>query len=143
MTKEMTEDSIVVTKLITTIPKFTSMPSFKTSTQQLLDALTVALTDTGAKSPVVSLSLKEYMAKMGLKDEREARKQVVNDLNVLYNAEISFKDKRENRQEQDFFDDIRIICDKGIEKGVITVSFGTAFYHILIQELRNNKRRVR
>jgi len=117
--------------LTITIPDFTELTGFKTSTYQLLDALTVALTETGAKSPVVALSLEEYMAKRRLKDKKEARKQATDDLETLFNAKISFKEKRKKGQEQDFHD-IRIIDSKGIRKGVINVSFGTAFYNILL-----------
>ena len=104
---------------------------FRTSTYQLLDALTVALTETGAKNPAVALSLEEYMKKRGLKDKKEARKQVTDDLETLFNATISFKEKRKKGQEQDFHD-IRIIDSKGIRKGIINVTFGTAFYNILL-----------
>lgn len=114
-----------------TIPDFTAFTGFKTSTYQLLDALTVALTETGAKSPVVALSLEEYMAKRELKNKKEARKQATDDLETLFNATISFKEKRKKGHEQDFHD-IRIIDSKGIRKGIINVSFGTAFYNILL-----------
>ena len=66
--------------LTITIPDFTKLTGFKTSTYQLLDALTVALTETGAKNPIVALSLDEYMSKRGLKDKKEARKQATDDL---------------------------------------------------------------
>jgi hypothetical protein len=91
----------------------------------------VVLTETGAKSPVVALSLEEYMAKRGLKDKKEARKQVANDLETLFNAQISFKGKGGKGQEQDFHD-MRIIDSKGIKNGVINVTFGTAFYNLLL-----------
>ena len=130
-------DTITGTATITqgnlsiTIPDFTKLKGFRTSTYQLLDALTVALTETGAKSPVVALPLEEYMKKRGLKDKKEARKQVADDLETLFNATISFKEKRKKGQEQDFHD-IRIIDSKGIRKGIITVTFGTVFYKILL-----------
>lgn len=114
-----------------TIPNFTKLAGFKTSTYQLLDALTVVLTETGAKSPAVALSLEEYMEKRGLKDKKEARKQAIDDLETLFNAKISFKEKRGKGQEQNFRD-IRIIDSKGIKNGIINVSFGTAFYNILL-----------
>jgi hypothetical protein len=135
--RNMIIDTITGTATITqgnlsiTIPDFTKLTGFRTSTYQLLDALTVALTETGAKSPVVALSLEEYMKKRGLKDKKEARKQVTDDLETLFNAKISFKEKRKKGQEQDFHD-IRIIDSKGIRKGIITVTFGTAFYNILL-----------
>ena len=117
--------------LIITIPGFTELAGFKTSTYQLLGALTVKLTETGAKSPVVALLLEEYMEKRGLKDKKEARKQAAADLEILFNAKISFKEKRKKGKEPDFHD-IRIIDSKGIKNGIITVSFGTTFYNILL-----------
>jgi hypothetical protein len=71
------------------------------------------------------------MTKRGLKDKKEARKQATDDLETLFNAKISFKEKRKKGQEQDFHD-IRIIDSKGIRKGIINVTFGTAFYNILL-----------
>lgn len=117
--------------LTITIPKFTELTGLRISTYQLLDALTVKLTETGAKSPVVELPLTDYMEKRGLKNWREAKKQVANDLEVLFNATISFKDTKKDGKEQNFLD-IRIIDGKGIKDGVITVSFGTVFYSILL-----------
>lgn len=116
--------------LTITIPNFTELTGFKTSTYQLLDALTVALTESGAKSPTVTLALDGYMAKRGLKDKKEARKQAKADLETLFNASISFKEKGRKGQEQDFLD-MRLIESKGISRGIITVSFGTTFYNML------------
>ena len=59
-TAAITQDNLSIT-----IPDFTKLTGFRTSTYQLLDALTVALTESGAKSPVVALSLEEYMARRG------------------------------------------------------------------------------
>lgn len=135
--KTATVDQITGTATITqgdltvTIPAFTEIAGLKTSTYQLLDALTVALTESGAKSPVVALSLDEYMAKRGLKDKKEARKQATEDLETLFNAKISFTEKRKKGQPQDFHD-VRLIDSKGIKKGVINVSFGGTFYNILM-----------
>lgn len=117
--------------LTITMPISMELTGFKISTYQLLDALTVALTEAGARSPSVALSLEEYMAKRGLKDEKEARKQAIADLEILFNAKLSFKEKRGKKQELDFHD-IRIIDSKGIRKGIINVTFGTAFYNILL-----------
>lgn len=76
------------------IANFSDTKGFKTSTLQLLDALTVSLTESGAKTPIVALPLEEYMAKRGLRDKKEARKQATADLDALFNATISFKEKR-------------------------------------------------
>ena len=124
-TATITQGSLTIT-----IPNFTEIIGFKTSTYQLLDALTVVLTESGAKDNTVTLPLAEYMKKRGLKNRKEARKQAVDDLNTLYNASISFKEKRKRGQEQNFLD-IRLIDGKGINNGIITASFAQAFYNIL------------
>lgn len=113
-----------------TIPDFVSRAGFRTSTHQLLDALVLELTQTGAKVPIVSISLEQYMNQRGLKDQKEARKQVKADLQELFDAKFSFQEKRKNGAQD--YHDIRIIDSQGIRKGVITVSFGTAFYSILL-----------
>lgn len=113
-----------------TIPDFVSRAGFRTSTHQLLDALVLELTQKGAKVPIVSISLEQYMNQRGLKDQKEARKQVKADLQELFDAKFSFQEKRKNGAQD--YHDIRIIDSQGIRKGVITVSFGTAFYSILL-----------
>lgn len=113
-----------------TIPDFVSRAGFRTSTHQLLDALVLELTKDGAKSPFVSIPLSEYMEKRGIKDAKEARKQVNSDLQELYDATFSFQEKRKNAAAKDYHD-IRIIDSKGIKKGIINISFGSVFYEIL------------
>ena len=76
--------------LTITFPHFESIGGLKPSTPRLLDAITVDLTERGAKSPTVSLSLAEYMDKCGLKDRKEARKQAKEDLETLFDARISY-----------------------------------------------------
>lgn len=113
-----------------TIPKFLTTEGLKTSTYQLLDALTVALTESGAKNREVILSLNEYIKKRGVKDRSEAKKQVLRDLDALYAAEMTFKEKKGQGQE-DNFRDVRIIESKGIINGFIVVSFSTTLLDIL------------
>lgn len=113
-----------------TIRDFVSRAGFRTSTHQLLDALVLELTRAGAKSPFVSIPLSEYMEKRGIKNAKEARKQVNSDLQELYDATFSFQEKRKNAAAKDYHD-IRIIDSKGIKKGIINISFGSVFYEIL------------
>ena len=124
-TATITQGSLTIT-----IPHFEELMSFKTSTHQLLDALTEVFTAQGASTPAVSLSLEEYMSKRGLKDRKEARKQADSDLETLFNAKISFKEKRRKGGEQDYHD-MRIIDSKGIQNGVINVTFGSTFSSVL------------
>lgn len=102
----------------------------KTSTNQLFDVLMVVLSETGAKSPVVNISLDDYMKLRGLTDKKEARKQVEKDLNVLFNARISCKGKA--RKGIKDFTYARIFDSVGIVNGIISVSFGTKFFYDVI-----------
>ena len=101
----------------------------KTSAYRLLDMGVMIVTTEGARSPTVSIELDEYMKKRGLKDKKEARKQVKADLEALYNASISFKEMR-GRKELNFLD-MRLISEKGIKNGVITFTFGNGFFNLL------------
>lgn len=113
------------------MPEFTNQKAPKATTYQLLDALTVKLTETGAKSPTVIMPLDEYMTLRHMKDRKEARKQVDDGLEALFSERLSGKEKRGKEQEKAFFD-MRIIDFKGIDrKGNITVIFGTAYFNLL------------
>lgn len=113
------------------INNFNSLPGFKTSTHQLLDALTVVLTTGNQDEYRVNLPLKDYMAWRGLKDKKEARKQVKEDLEVLFNSAIRFKGKR-NKDDEEKYLDMHIIATKGeIEHGIIYTTFNPDFYNLL------------
>lgn len=122
--------TITAGSMTVTIPNYDALTGLKTSTYKLLDALTTILTETGAKSPAVTMPLDDYMKLRGLRDRKEARKQVAEDLDTLYNTSISFKEKRKGKEGRDFLD-MRICDAKGIKKGVIFFSFGSTFFHLL------------
>lgn len=119
-----------------TFPDLDGLQGLKTSTYKLLDAITVALTESGAKSAKVTLPLDEYMSKCGLKDRKEARKQAGADLETLFNARVTYKEKARKRgrkagtEEPDFYD-MRICEAKGIRNGIISFSFGESFFNLL------------
>lgn len=118
--------------LTITFPHFGEIDGLNTSTYRLLDAFTVALTESGCKSPVVSISLDEYMKKCELKDRKEARKQATKDLETLFDARISYKEK-DTSGKPGGFADIRICDAKGINRsGVITFSFSQHFFNTLL-----------
>ena len=102
----------------------------KASTHRLLDALTARFTESGAKSSTVQMPLKEYMELCGLKDEKEARKQVKEDLEALYALTLSFKGKGKNALD---FVDFRLCDYKGITNGVIIFNYSLPFYGVLKQ----------
>ena len=119
--------------LTITFPHFENIGGLKTSTHRLLDAITVALTESGAKSPTVSLSLAEYMEKCGLKDRKEARKQAKEDLETLFDARISYKEQDRDGQPGGFAD-VRICEAKGISRdGIISFKFSDTLYQTLLR----------
>lgn len=117
--------------LALSIPDYSKLVSggLKTSTYKLLDALTVVFTESGGKSTTVTLSLDEYMKKCGLKDKKEARKQVTADLEALFNMRLSFTGRK--KTDQDFLD-LRICDAKGIKNGIITFNFSAPFYKVIM-----------
>lgn len=115
------------------LPDFAKIKGFRASTYQLLDALTVILTENGCNSQVVTMTLEEYMQKRGLKDKKDARQRATEDLQTLFQAQISLLgklDENGNHEESDI-DDMRIIERRTIKKGIIMVTFGTTFYNLL------------
>jgi hypothetical protein len=116
-----------------TIPNYAKLTGLKTSTHQLLDAITIALTETGAKSPTVVLSLQDYMELRGLKDRKEARKQITADLEVLQTSSLSWEEKRKGGSIP--YAGVNI-TDSWIwaddKKKAIVFTFGTTFYNMLL-----------
>lgn len=112
------------------LPHFETLGGLKTSTYKLLDAIMIAMTESGSKSPTITLSLDEYMDKCGLKNRKEARKQVNDDLETLRVAAMSYKDKRK-RGERSFLS-LNITEMVGLSRsGIITFKFTEGFYNLL------------
>ena len=114
-------------------PSYEQLSGLKTSTLQLFDALVIALTETGAKSTEVRLSLTDYMKRRGLKDRKEARKQFTDDLLVLQGINITLEEAGANGSLP--IKGIKITdswewADK--KKTAISYTFGTKFYKILL-----------
>ena len=116
---------------ILTIPNYAQLTGLKTSTYQLLDAITVALTESGAKSPTVILPLEEYMKRRGLKDRKEAKTQAKADMEILSKASFSWEEKKGKKTESYSFVNL---ADSGEIKrnGDIVFTYGMTFYNILL-----------
>lgn len=114
-----------------TIPNYTQLIGLKTTTYQLLDAITVAFTESGAKTPTVVLPLEEYMKRRGLKDRKEAKSQVRADLEILRRASFSWEEKRGKNTESYSFVNF---ADSGEirRNGDIIFTFGSTFYNTLL-----------
>lgn len=117
-------------KFIVAINNFIKTSGLKTSTFQLLDALTETLTNSGGKSQTITIPLKEYMERRGLKDEKEARKQVKADLETLSNTTLTFTQKLKGDTTKDYLN-LKLIGSHGIKNGIITVAFDQMFYSLL------------
>jgi hypothetical protein len=117
-------------EFIVTIPS-KSLGGLKTSTYQLLDAITVAFTESGAKSPTVILPLEEYMKRRGLKDRKEAKNKAKADMEILRGTSISWEEKRGKKVESYAFVNL---ADSGEirRNGDIVFTYGNTFYNILL-----------
>lgn len=135
--KNLTIDPITGTATIVrgnytiTIPNYASLAGLRTSTYQLLDALTKAFTESGGKSPTVSISLEDYMIMRGLKDRKEAKNQVRADLDILRQTSITGEERRgKNTSSYTFVN----IADSGEVKrnGDIVFTYGSTFCQMLL-----------
>ena len=127
------EATIKTGNLILHIPNYAQLTGLKTSTYQLLDAITIALTESGAKSPTVILSVEDYMKRRGLKDRKEARKQLTADLDVLLKTSLTWEEKRGKSSIP--YAGVNI-TDSWIwadgKKTAVAFTFGQTFYSVLM-----------
>ncbi len=61
------------------------------SALKLLDILVIKATNAFLSDPLVKLTLKEFMSMRGLKDEKEARKQIKRDMEALDRVKFEYK----------------------------------------------------
>ena len=108
-----------------TLENFLAIKGFRNSTKKLLDELMIKFTENGANSLIVEIPLKEHMEYRGLKDEKEARKQVNEDLETLFHTSIT-----RNEGDSHDFNKLRIIGEGSIKKGVIRVGFYQGFFEL-------------
>lgn len=114
-----------------TIPNYQQLTGLKTSTYQLLDVITIALTESGAKSPTVVIALSDYMEMRGIKDRKTAKAQVKADMEILRQANFSWEEKKGKKTESYKFINL---ADSGEVRrnGDIIFTFGSTFYNILL-----------
>lgn len=114
------------------IKNYKQLSGLKTSTHQLLDAITIALTENGAKSPTVTISLSDYMKRRGLKNRKEAKKQVIEDMNILTSVKFTWEEK--SGKTVNSYTSIQL-SDKGEvrKNGDISFTFGATFYSVLMK----------
>ena len=114
------------------IKNFPKTEGLRTSSHQLLDALMQEATRNGFKSQIVRILVKDFMNMRGLKDEKEARKQINADLETLSNIRISFTENRKGNRGQDFIN-VSIIGTYGIKKGYIQAVIDLVFFEQVVK----------
>jgi len=125
--------TITIGNLTLRLPKYSELfQDIKTSTHQLVDALVLELTETGARSPTVILTVSEYMKQRGLRDRKEARKQLTADLAILTGYSLTWEESR-GKETLPYagisVTDNWIWADK--QKTAIAFTFGHTFYQVL------------
>jgi len=100
-------------------------------TKKLLDFFCQDLTEGGAKSPLVKTSIDEYMSKRGLKNRKEAYKQVRSCLVTLGGAQVSWEQKEVTGAIKPYR--FVNIADSGSldSSGSIEFTFGATFFEVL------------
>ena len=153
--RNMTIDDITGTatikrgSLTIAIPNYLALAGLKTSTAQLFDAIMIKFTESGAKSPTVTIPLSEYMERRGLKDRKEAKARAKEDMDTLRPISFTWEEKRGGKVEQYKFVNL---ADSGEIKrnGDIVFTFGATFckvaksypvmpYPDQLQKLNSNK----
>ena len=125
------------------IRNFLTVGAGRTSTLKLFVAFVNALTEATVKTKEIEIPLKEYMESRGITDEKEARRQTNEDLDLLMSCSISFRypkkpKPRKGRKADDLpaymqdFDDYQIIQHKGIRNGKIALTFSDKIYEMLL-----------
>ena len=115
---------------LATFENFSEIKGLRNSTKKLLDALMIKFTDGSSKNLIVNLPLAEYMKMRDLKDEKEARKQVKEDLETLSNTTLTFTQEIKGKAKD--FVNLKIIGTHGIKNGIISAGFDVAFHALIL-----------
>lgn len=108
---------------------FSKVRGYTATTAILLDIIIYKLTKSGANTPVINITLDEFMKLRGLTNKKEARKQVNTDLETLFNCRVSFVDTTTGKYKN--YIDLHVLDSKGIKNSVITVTLGLSFFTLI------------
>ncbi len=99
--------------------------------KKLLDALIITATESGQTDTMVRLPLAQYMQMRGLRDVKEARKQVRQDIEALDAISIEFREKRRGKT-GDYLKMSISGGTNGLVRGVILFRFNTDFFNVML-----------
>ncbi|MBR1485630.1 MAG: hypothetical protein IJ859_01455 [Synergistaceae bacterium] len=117
-------------KFLLFFSNFSKIKWLRQSALQLLDIIVINFTENGAKETEVSITLKTYMEMRGLKNKKEARKQITEDLEALYNLKFEKFTQLIHGKSEDFIN-LAIIGTHGIDNGKILASLDGVFSKLL------------
>lgn len=122
---------------ILTIPHYKELSGLKTSTWQLLDALTLKLTANPRKDkePTVKLTLDEYMQRRGLKDRKQAKEQAIADMEILKSASFTLEEIKGGGRKKDkvSYRFVNLADSGSVEaNGDIILTYGATFHRNLV-----------
>lgn len=114
-----------------TIKKYAELKNgIRTTAYMLLDCLVIHFTETGSRSAQIRLPLEKYMEMRGLKDKKEARAQVIEDMEAL--KRIEYEARERIRGKWVHSGSISIFGGTGlIKNSVIYFNFNADFYNQL------------
>lgn len=98
--------------------------TIRQSTSKMLRILTMVFTKTGNK--FIKIPLKEYMELTGLKNEKEARKNIKADLETLHN--ITCEARKHNRTNKSDYIRFETIAERGIQNSIIFANLTDSVY---------------
>lgn len=126
--------------LTVAIAEFKSVKGWRITTSQLCMFLIACVTKNHAQSNIVTFPLQEYANIRGLKDLKETRRQLSEDLETLQHTSYKFeadhyidkkyKGKSKSDEAKDYYS-TNLIFAQGIVKGIVTVKIAPDFFTLL------------
>lgn len=122
-TATVTRDGISLTFPLAFLHK-----AMRTSAYQTFDFFLKKYTET--KNANVVIPLNEFMAARGLKDRKDTRKRLIEDMNLIYSWELTFSERAKNGRLISS-DRGRIISRSGSYHGYFRLTFGPLFLELI------------
>lgn len=114
------------------------MRTTRQSFHKLLEIICINILNDYQPKKLISISLRYYMELCNLKDVKKARKQIKQDLEILFRIRFSYNDDYNDKKSPNYRD-IRLLDSKGIENSKIIVVISDSFYKILDQPPSNKR----
>ena len=114
------------------------MQRIRHSLHKLFSMILIEAINNYKMKQLVLIPLRQYMDECKLKDVKEARIQINQDLEILFRSRVSYHDNYNDKKSPNYLD-VRLITSKGIENSKIVVKLTDELCSIL-NNSPNNKR---